>query len=182
MQNAIGMIESISIAKGIEITDAMLKAASVKLIIAKPICAGKFITLVKGEVAAVEASVEVGNKIGDRFVIDTFVIANVHPSVFPALNATSEIKEIEALGVLETYSLAILVKAADACAKAANVQLIELRLAVGLGGKAYLTLTGDVAAVKASLDVGSLICEETGMLITKVLIPAPSKEICDALL
>jgi len=51
------MIETNSIPAGIEAGDAMLKAADVSLASAQPVCAGKYIVIVSGGVAAVEAAV-----------------------------------------------------------------------------------------------------------------------------
>ena len=63
---AIGLVETTSIAKGIEASDAMLKAAEVELVLSRTVCSGKLITLVAGDVAAVEASVKAGVEIGAK--------------------------------------------------------------------------------------------------------------------
>ena len=49
--NALGMIETNSIPVGVNAGDAMLKAATVALVAAQPVCAGKYIVIVTGEVA-----------------------------------------------------------------------------------------------------------------------------------
>src|SRR3989337_2137483 len=49
----------------------------------------------------------------------------------------------------------VMVRASDAAVKAANVRLIELRLAMALGGKAFVTLTGSVAAVGSAIEAGA---------------------------
>ncbi len=81
-------------------------------------------------------------------MIDSFVIPNLHESVFPAIAGATKIEALEALGIVESFSVASLIEGADAAVKAANVQLIEIRLAMALGGKAFVTLTGNVAAVR----------------------------------
>ena len=48
---AIGILESNSIAKGIEAADAILKAADTSLLFSKPVCPGKYTTLFYGDVA-----------------------------------------------------------------------------------------------------------------------------------
>ena len=60
--NAIGLIEVSSIAKGFEVSDAMIKAASVKLMECMPVCPGKFFSLVGGDVADVKSAVETGDR------------------------------------------------------------------------------------------------------------------------
>lgn len=69
--NALGMIETNSIPAGIEAGDAMLKAADVALTTAQPVCAGKYIVIVSGSVAAVEASVSAGVAIAAEVLVDS---------------------------------------------------------------------------------------------------------------
>ena len=175
--NAIGLIELNSIASGFEVADAMLKAATVELLLARTICSGKYVVIVGGEVAAVRSSVDSGLEIWESSVIDTMVIPNVHPSVFPAIAGTSVIQEHDALGIIESFSVASLIEAADIAAKAAEIRLIEIRLAMALGGKAFVTLTGEVAAVRAAVDAGAQIVADKGLLVNKVVIPAPSSQL-----
>ena len=176
-KTSIGLVESTSIAVGFQVADAMLKAAEVELLLSRSICSGKYMVLIGGDVAAVEASVAAGVHAGEGCVIDTFVIPNVHTSVFPALAGASGTQVLEALGIVEAFSVATLIEAADAAAKAAEVRLIEIRLAMALGGKAFVTLTGDVAAVQAAVDAGAAVAAGKGMLVNKVVIPSPHKEL-----
>lgn len=176
-KNSIGLIELSSIASGFEVADAMLKTAEVELILSRSICSGKYMVLIGGDVAAVTSSVEAGSITGRSSVIDTFVIPNVHPDVFPALSGTSKVDLLEALGIIESFSVASLIEAADAAVKAARVKLIEIRLAMALGGKAFVTLTGEVAAVRSAVDAGAAIVAEKGLLVNKVVIPQPRKEL-----
>ena len=177
IKNSIGLIELSSIAAGFQVTDAMLKAADVELVLARSICSGKYMVMVRGEVGAIEASVSAGIKAGTFSVIDSFVIPNIHDSVFTAIAGTSKVEALEALGVVESFSVASLIEGADAAAKAANVELIEIRLAMALGGKAFVTLTGDVAAVQSAVEAGSQIVAQKGMLVNRVVIPRPRAEL-----
>ena len=118
MINAIGLVEFVSIAKGIEAADAMLKQSRVELLDARPICPGKYIVLIWGEVSAVYNSVQAGNFIGKESVVDDFVIPNVHPSVIKAISSASDVRELDALGVVESFSIAALLVAADSAVKA----------------------------------------------------------------
>ena len=175
--NSIGLIEMSSIAAGFQVTDAMLKAAGVDLILSRSICSGKYMVMVRGEVGAVEAAVSAGNAAGSFSVIDCFVIPNLHESVFAAIAGTSKVEALEALGVVESFSVASLIEGADAAAKAANVELIEIRLAMALGGKAFVTLTGNVAAVESAVEAGAQKVAQKGMLVNKVVIPRPRPEL-----
>jgi microcompartment protein CcmL/EutN len=176
-RNSIGLIELGSIASGYEVADAMLKTADVELVLARSICSGKYIVMVRGDVAAAQSSVSAGSQAGGFSVIDTFVIPNLHESVFPAISGAAEVDRLEALGIIESFSVASLIEGADAAAKAANVQLIEIRLAMALGGKAFVTLTGSVSAVRSAVDAGARAISEKGLLVNKVVIPNPRPEL-----
>ncbi len=134
---AIAMLELNSIAKGVEACDEMLKAADVDLIMAQPICAGKYMVLISGDVDSAERASETGKEVAGEFLVDDFVIPNVHSSIFSALTATTRIDTIDSLAVIETFSVASSIMAADAAVKAAVVDIIEIRCATGLGGKSF---------------------------------------------
>ncbi|HMD13977.1 MAG TPA: BMC domain-containing protein, partial [Bacteroidota bacterium] len=122
-KNSIGLIELTSIAAGFQVADAMLKAAEVEIILSRTICSGKYMVLIGGDVAAVTSSVEAGGMAGRGSIIDAFVIPNVHPEVFPAIAGATKVDVLEALGIVESFSVASLIEAADAAMKAARVQL-----------------------------------------------------------
>jgi microcompartment protein CcmL/EutN len=181
-RNSIGLIELGSIAAGFQAADAMLKAAGVELVLARTICSGKYMVLVRGDVAAVSAAVDAGLVAGDFAVIDSFVIPNLHESIFPAIAGTAKVEALEALGILEAFSVASLIEGADAAVKAANVRLIELRLAMALGGKAFASMTGSVAAVGAGGGAGAAGRGGKGLLVNKVVIPQPRSELLDEMI
>jgi microcompartment protein CcmL/EutN len=175
--DSIGLIELTSIAAGFQTADAMLKASAVDLLLSRSICSGKYMVMVRGDVSSVEAAVQAGIA-GSRFsVIDSFVIPNLHESVFPAISGASKVEALEALGIVESFSVASLIEGADAAVKAANVQLIEIRLAMALGGKAFATMTGNVAAVQSAVDAAAQLVGQKGMLVNKVVIPSPRPEL-----
>ncbi|MCF6267519.1 MAG: BMC domain-containing protein [Desulfuromusa sp.] len=177
--NAIGLIELSSIAAGMQSADMMLKTSAIELILSRTICSGKYMVLVGGDVASVQAAIAVVDEELDESIIDTFVIPNIHPDIFPALSGTNAPPELEALGILESFSVASLIEGADEACKAADVQLIEIRLAMALGGKAFCTLTGDVAAVTSAVEIGAQKIGEKGMLVNKVVIPNARPELLD---
>ena len=83
---------------------------------------------------------------------------------------------------MESFSVASLIEGADAAVKAANVQLIEIRLAMALGGKAFVTLTGNVAAVESAVAAAAQIVGSKGMLVNKVVIPSPRPELLNEMI
>ncbi len=174
---SVGMIELSSIARGFETADAMLKAADVILLMNRTICSGKYIALVAGDVAAVESSVAAGLEKAQESAIDDLIIPNVHPAIFPAITATNLSVQKGAMGIVESFSVCSLIEGADAAAKASQIELMEMRLAMALGGKAFVTFTGDVAAVEAAVDAASAVISRKGLLVNRVVIPRPRDEI-----
>lgn len=179
MPDAVGMVECSSIAMGFEVEDAMLKAAEVQLLVARTICSGKFLVAVGGKVADVQSSVNAGVAAAREGIIDHIVIANIHPAVLPAITGSVELQaeQARALGVIETFSAASAVEAADAAVKAASVTLFRVHLAMALGGKGFVLVTGDVAACRAAVEAGAEVASESGLLVNKVVIPGPRHEL-----
>lgn len=177
MFKSMGLVELNSVARGILASDEMVKEANVELVMARSVCPGRYLVMVAGDAAAVKRSVEKGCISADEFIVDHFVIPNIHPDVFPAFSSSNIIPEIKALGIIETYSSSSAVVAADKACKAANISLIEVRLATGLAGKAVVIFTGKVGAVEAAVDAGSRALIDTGLLLSKVVISSPNSEI-----
>lgn len=179
---AIGILESNSIAKGMEAADAVLKAADTALLYAKPVCPGKYTILFYGDVAAVNASLDAGAAVIDAHLVDSVVIPRIHPQVIQAISLSTAPDGVNAVGVMEFFSVTAAVYAADAAAKAADVTLLDVRLGVGIGGKSFAVLTGEVAAVEEAVRCGMAAGEEKGLAVTSTVIPSPRKEIFDTLL
>jgi microcompartment protein CcmL/EutN len=177
--DSIGLIETCSIASGFLAQDAMLKAAPVESLMARTICSGKFLVVIGGDVASVQAAVDAGAKHCAGGLIEKRVISHVHESVFPAISMAVDLppEQARALGVIETFSASSIVDVADAAAKSADVVLFRIHLAMAIGGKGFVLLTGDVASVEAAVAAGSAIAAEEGILVGRGIIPAPSREL-----
>jgi microcompartment protein CcmL/EutN len=180
---ALGMVETLSIPLGILAGDFMLKTAHVSLVTAQAVCAGKYIVLVNGEVAAVQVAVAAGVEAAGTKLVDSMVIPNVDQRVIAALSGACELEAgAYALGVLETFSLVAAVRVADTCVKTAQVELLEVRLARGMGGKSFITLSGEVAAVEAAVKAAETDELSQGMLSQSVIIPSPHPDLIRAVL
>lgn len=179
---AIGFLELNSIAKGIEAADFILKTANVRVLSAKAGCPGKYYILFTGDVAAVKASLEAGQRTGGGHVVDECVIPRVHPQVIKAINMTAIPERYQAIGVMEFYSVTASVYAADAAVKAADVDLVDVRLGTGIGGKSFVVLTGEVAAVSESIKCGVNTPNAEGMVISHVVIPSPHPDLLSSLI
>jgi len=177
---AIGMIELNSIAQGVASADAVLKAANVSMVCSQPVCPGKYVILVNGLVSAVKASIEAGCEVAGENLLDSMIIPRVHEDVIKAMTGCVDLEGVEALGIMETYSLPQALLSADAAAKAAEVKLMEIRLGTGLGGKSFIMLTGAVSAVKAAVEAGCSSRDE-GMMMSSVVIPSPHADLAAAI-
>ncbi len=179
MREAIGMIELSSVGMGLASQDAMLKAADVELVLGRTICSGKFMNVVTGNVAAVRASVAAGLEAAPDSVIDHIVIANIHESVFAALGQSVQLPDGKpgAVGIIETYSAASVIEAADAAAKSSAVTLFRIHLAMALGGKGFVLMCGTVADCHSGVEAGAALVREKGLLVSSVVIPGPSIEL-----
>ena len=173
----IGFLELSSIAQGVETADVVLKAAEVELLFAKAVCPGKYVVLFTGDVAAVAASLEAGQQCGGAYVVDHTVIPRVHPQVIQAIHQMTEPGAVNALGILEFFSITAAIYAADAAVKAAEVSLLDVRLGIGIGGKSFVVLTGEVAAVREAVRCGRESAKDAGLFLNAVVIPSPRPEL-----
>ena len=176
---AVGLIELSSIAAGFEVCDTMLKAGSVRLLLSRTICSGKYMVLIGGSPADVKAAVSAGCDAANGCLIDSTVIASIHPEVFTAIGRSTVVppEHKGALGVIESFNISTLIYAADAVVKAANVQLLEVRLAMALGGKAFCTFTGDVSAVQSAMQAGRKVLADAGVLVNATVISRPHPDV-----
>lgn len=182
MMETIGFLELNSIAKGVEVADYVLKTAAVDLLFAKAGCPGKYYILFTGDVAAVQASIEAGCTVGGERVVDHCVIPHIHPQVIKAINMANMPDEMQSIGVMEFFSVTASVYGADAAVKAADVELVDVRLGTGIGGKSFVVLTGEVAAVRAAVECGINTPAAEGMVVSSVVIPNPHRALLSSLM
>lgn len=182
MSKAIGMVEYKTVSAGLIAADTMLKTAQVEIIEAQTVCPGKYIVLLRGDLSAINACIEAARTRYSEHLIDSFILGNPHESIFAAIYGTTQIEKINALGILETFSAASIIVAADEAAKTAQVELIELRIARGMCGKSYLLLTGEVAAVEAAITKAKAAVGENAMLLDSAVIANPDSKLCKSIL
>ncbi|HEY7282971.1 MAG TPA: BMC domain-containing protein [Actinomycetota bacterium] len=153
MHPAVGLLEFDSIAGGIEAGDAMAKRSPLEVIRAGTVHPGRFLVLVGGLTADVEEALEAGRTVGS--VVDELLLPDVHPDVVASIGGARRVEDTgEALGVVETSTVAAVLRAADAGVKAARVTIRELRLADDLGGKGYVLFGGEVSEVETAVEAG----------------------------
>jgi microcompartment protein CcmL/EutN len=135
--------------------------------------------VVGGDVAAAQAAVAAGAEVAAAALIEQRLIPHVHPGVFPAISqgVDPDIHDARALGVIETFSASSIIEVADAAAKSAEITLLRIHIAMAIGGKGFVLLTGDVSSVEAAVTAGSTMAGEEGILVGRAVIPAPSPEL-----
>jgi microcompartment protein CcmL/EutN len=177
MEYSVGILELKSIAKGVQAADEALKSAGIRLISAQPICPGKYELIFTGELAQVQASMDKIRSRYTSYLVDSVLLGRIDPSVVKALFGAQPEAEEGAVGVIETFSIASSVLAADSAVKAASVQILELRTARGIGGKGVVFLTGEIADVAAAVEAGSKYAKEQGVFVGSTVIGSPHREL-----
>ncbi len=177
---AIGLLEFDSIAAGIVAGDAMVKASPVSTLFTGTVHPGRYLVLVGGDTASVEIALDAG---GSDTLVDSLFLADVHPAVIAAITSAAGNAPVggDALGIVETSASATAIGAADAGVKAAEVDLLAVRLADDLGGKAYCLFTGTVADVEAAVDASVSATEHNDRLVASRIVAQLHDEMRDNL-
>ncbi|MBU6427768.1 MAG: BMC domain-containing protein [Cyanobacteria bacterium REEB65] len=174
---AIALIESASIAIGYVVTDALAKRAPVRILRAQTASPGKFFVLYTGSVAEVEEAHAAGlAAIGDAW-IDDLLLPNAHRAILPALEGATGARALESLGVIETFSFAAAIVAADSAMKTAPIDLLEIRPPIGMGGKSFLTLSGRLEDLQMALAAALDRIRPGGMICRHALIANPHDDL-----
>ena len=178
---SVGVVELKSIAKGIEATDDALKSAGIRLVTAHTACPGKYEIILTGELADVQTAVD---RIKARYtsgVIDAVMLGRLEESVVYALLGSSTTTRREAIGIVETFSAASAIKAADTAVKTADVEIYDMRISRGQGGKGVVIFTGHVSDVTAAVEAGSRYAEEQGLLHGSSVLANPHPDVWEHL-
>lgn len=182
MDPAVCVLEFSSIARGIEAGDAMSKRAPLDVIRAGTVHPGKYLVLAGGLTADVEEALEAGRAAGGGALVDVVFLPDVHPDVVAAIGGARREDDGEALGVIETPTVAATIEAADAAVKGARVTIRDLRLADDLGGKGYVLFGGEVAEVEAAVEHGRARIHDSGHEVAHAVIARLHPEMRENLL
>lgn len=182
MRKAVGLIETKNVTKGILLADRMLKKSPIEILKAISLCPGKYMVILAGDLAAVYNAVQIAKEEFNNNILDSCILGNIDQQVIKALSGcVRDDLWKDALGIIETYTVAAAILSADIAVKTAVVDLVKIKIAQGLAGKCYIVLTGDVAAVETSIKIGiSAIKSEN--LVDWTIIPSPAPDLWTFLL
>ncbi len=181
MFKAIGVIELKNIPKGVEATDAALKSAGVDMVSSHPSCPGKYEIVLTGSISNVTAAVEHVLSKFEGYVIDSSIMGRIDEQVIKALFGTQKTEKKGSLGLIETFSAATTIKAADIAVKTSRVEIFDLRVSRGMGGKGVVMLVGEVGDVTAAVEAGSAYAKQSGQLSSESIIAAPHEDLWNQL-
>ncbi len=165
---AIALFELESIARGYVVADALVKKAPVRLLLTEAVSPGKFLVLCDGEVADVEESFQAGLEAAGTMLLDKLFLPQASPDLAAAIRGTRA-GFLDSLGIVETATVSGTLLAADAAVKAAQVRLVEIHLAKGIGGKGYFTLTGSLDNVEAAVGAAAALLAPELLVNTEVI-------------
>ena len=168
---AIALIEFSSIATGILAGDAMVKKAPISVLKSGTVHDWKYLILIGGSVASVEESFAEGISTGGDQILDQVILPNAHTQVHRAILGERKPFLHEALGVIETKTVAATIQSADAGIKGANVNLIEIRLADDIGGKAFAVFNGEVEDVETAVEISKNAVTNPDFWLCDTIIP-----------
>ena len=157
-----------------------MKQSPVRLLWARTVSPGKFVTLFAGDVDEVRAALARGLEVAGSAREDDLFIPNVHAHLLEAVKGPRKVT-VDALGIVETRTVSSSLLAADAAAKATAAELLEVRLAQHLGGKGFFTLAGETGDVEAAVARGAEVARAKGALLREVVIPRVAPEMLEHL-
>jgi microcompartment protein CcmL/EutN len=175
--DTLGVVESRTIAAGVILADAMVKAADVVLLRASTVCSGRYLVFVSGDREAVATAVQTARDSQAR-LSGSFVIANVAPQVLEILKGPVLCSDGGALGVVECRTVSSGIAACDAAVKRADIRLRRLVAGQGINGKSYFAFSGDVAAVEEAVAAVREALERD--VIDSAVIPRPDEAVVKA--
>jgi microcompartment protein CcmL/EutN len=169
---ALAILEMSSIARGMVVGDALVKRAPVTILQSTPVSSGKHLLIFAGAVAEVEESYAAGIEVAGAALVDSLYLPAIAEQLPPLLDRhakTSSAPADDAVAIFESDTVCTAVLGADAAAKAAAIRVLELRLAAGIGGKAFFTMVGELAEIEAGLAAAIYVADPARVVATEII-------------
>lgn len=181
---AVAVVELHTTAVGLAAADTVLKTADCPLFKASTVCPGKFLLVFGGQLSAVREAYALLQRTYQGEMLDAFFLGQISEQLLTGLSGGVDPTAAPglAVGVIETFSAASAIAAADAAVKAAEVQVLDVRLAQGMTGKGVVYLSGTVAAVETALQAGAKAIRDSGNLCATGCLPSPHESLWRSLL
>ncbi len=173
----IAVMEFKSIPAGIQVTDTIIKAAQVNLMIATTLCPGKYLTVVEGALDALDTSCRAAQSQGGRHLFSAMVIGGIDRQVIDAISGAKYVLPAGSVGIVESLQMAYLINAADITVDTAPVQFLDFRLARGCGVNSFFIITGQLSAVEEAVGQASEFLGAKGAMIASKIIPNPDPQV-----
>ena len=175
--DVIGVLELSSMADGLNTLDAVVKESPVTVLKAEPINPGKYLIMITGDVASVEAAMDIGLEIAGKSIVDHILLKNLDKQVIPAIKICRAPEEWDAIGLLETNSVAAAVEAADMAVKEADVHIVGIVTGNETGGKALVKLSGSIGDINSAVSSAAAMLRNKDQLYKDIIIPGPHIDI-----
>lgn len=182
---SLGVLEIEHIARGVLVADALCKRAEVELLASRPVSGGKHLIYLRGNEADMEEAMAAARETAAESLIDSLYLPLAHAQLWPgipdAIDGSGWASDvILSAAIVETKTICAALAAMDAACKTANITVRDLRLGVGIMGKAFFTMTGDLADIEAAADAARDAADDR--LLALEVIAAPAAEIVGQLL
>ncbi len=173
---ALGFLEVSSIARGIVVCDAVVKKAAVRLLLTETVTPGKYLVLFDGGEAEVEESLGAGLETARDALVDRLYLPHPHDDLWRGLAGTVARPQLDSVAVIEAGSVASTIGACDASLKAAEVRLVQIHLARGIGGKGWFALSGPLDQIESATEAATRALAD-GLLAGVEIIPRPHEDL-----
>ena len=149
------MLQVTDMPRGLSALDALVKEAPVEILATGTVQCGHYLIAFGGQVEGTIRSFERALEIAGDAVLDSVLLPDAEGRIVPAFRdgVVRPPSDGDTLGVVQSAACPVILGAVDAALKGADVDLLELRVAEGLGGKALATLWGKVHDVEAAIEL-----------------------------
>ncbi len=175
--DVIGILELISMADGFNTLDAVVKESPVTILKAEPINPCKYLIMITGDVASVEAAMDMGVNIAGTSIVDHILLNNLDKQVIPAIKNCVPPEEWDSIGLLETNSVAAAVEAADMAVKEADIHIVGIVTGNETGGKALVKISGAIGDINIAMSSAVDMLNTKNQLYRDIIIPGPHIDI-----